>query len=121
MRKSTYNGNILLYTIHITFVFVAFPAEDAVIGVLPVVRIFLDPMPLEFPVDGGVAPTKIPSHFLRRNAGKKKILNLAATLFREMRHCSPPEKFVRLNALPPPGRGSHLFLLCRILIHHPVW
>ena len=102
------------------FVLVAFPAEDAVIGVLPVVRIFLDPMPLEFAVDGGVTPAKIPGHFLGLNAGKKKILNLAAFLFREMRHCSPPEKFVRLNALPPPGRGSHLFLLCHILTHHPV-
>ena len=84
------------------FVLVAFPAEDAVIGVLPVVRIFLNPMPLEFAVDGGVTPAKIPGHFLGLNAGKKKILNLAAFLFREMRHCSPPEKFVRLNALPPP-------------------
>ena len=88
------------------FVLVAFPAEDAVIGVLPVVRIFLNPMPLEFAVDGGVTPAKIPGHFLRRNAGKKKILNLAAFLFREMRHCSPPEKFVRVNALPPSREGG---------------
>ena len=70
------------------------------------VRIFLKAMPLEFAVDGGVAPTKISSHFLWCNAGKKKIFNLAAFLFREMRHYTSPKKFVRLNALPPPGRGN---------------
>ena len=98
------------------FVLVAFPAEDAVIGVLPVVRIFLNPMPLEFAVDGGVTPAKIPGHFLGLYAGKKKILNLAAFLFREMRHRTPPEKICKTKRTSPSREGEPSLLTMQHII-----
>ena len=65
------------------------PGETVVASVI---WIFLNTVSFEFAVDCSVAPTKIPSHFLGRNACKKKILNLAAFLLCEMRHGIPPEK-----------------------------
>ena len=81
------------------------------------VRIFLNPMPLEFAVDGGVTSTEIPGHFLRRNAGKKKNLNLAAFLFREMRYLSSPEKICKTKRTSPSGGGA---ISSYYTAHHPI-